>query len=190
MAKHWYILRTGTGREDKVRRHIWTRAETQGLTDKLIQVLVLKERVTDIKGGKKRTHTRKVYPGYIMAEIDVDEEGTIPVDVWHLIRETPGTVKFVGQQQGSQIRPTPMTTDEVSKMQQAMERLREEPERVTVDYQKDDRVRIKEGAFENFKGVVEDVNPDKGQVTVSVLVFGRPTRIDFEYWKVERAVEE
>jgi transcriptional antiterminator NusG len=186
MTKRWYILQVGTGREDKIQRHIWQRAQTGDLTEQLCQLLVLKERITDIKSGKKRSYKRKIYPGYIMAQIEVNDEGEIPNDIWHLIRDTPDHVKFVGHQN----RPTPMSIDEVDKMKQQMERLSEEPERVSVDYQKGDRVRIKEGSFENFKGSVEDVNPDKGQVSVSILVFGRPTRIDFEYWKVERAVEE
>jgi len=186
MSQEWYILRVGTGREDKIRRHIWQRAETSNLTDQLIELLVLKERVTDIKGGKRRSYRRKVYPGYIMAEIVVNEEGEIPAEVFHLIKDTPGQVKFVGHQN----KPTPMSRDEVDKMQQQVERLRDEPEKVSVDYKHGDIVRIKEGSFENFQGAVEEVNPEKGQVSVSIMVFGRPTRIDFEYWKVERALEE
>ncbi|MDF1663253.1 MAG: transcription termination/antitermination protein NusG [Planctomycetota bacterium] len=186
MPVHWFILRVGTGREDKIQRHIWHRAQTQNLTHLLPELLVLKERVTDIKDGKKRSRKQKVYPGYIMAQIDVDEEGEVPTDVWHLIRETPGQVKFVGPQN----EPTPMSPDEVEKMMAQKEKINEAPEQVTVDYKKGDRVRIKEGSFENFKGEVDDVNNDKGQVSVSILVFGRPTRIDFEYWKVEKAIEE
>lgn len=186
MTKQWYILRVGTGREDKIRRHIWQRAQTGDLTHLLPQLLVLKERVTDIKDGKRRNHTRKVYPGYIMAEIEVDDELNIPAEIWHLIRETPGHVKFVGPQD----QPQPMSTDEVEKMMTQAKKAEEQPEQISVDYKKGDRVRIKEGSFENFKGEVEDVNPDKGQVSVAIMVFGRPTRIDFEYWKVERAIEE
>lgn len=186
MPLNWFILRVGTGREDKIQRHIWHRAQTQNLTHLLPELLVLKERVTDIKDGKKRTRKQKVYPGYIMAQINVDEEGEVPADVWHLIRETPGQVKFVGPQN----EPTPMSYDEVEKMMAQKEKINETPDQVTVDYKKGDRVRIKDGSFENFKGEVDEVNHDKGQVSVSIMVFGRPTRIDFEYWKVEKAIEE
>lgn len=186
MASHWFILRVAVGREDKIRRHIWQRAQTQNLTDVLTELLVLKERVTDIKGGKKRTRVQKVYPGYVMAQIETLEDGEIPAEVWHLIRETPGQVKFVGHQN----KPAPMSVDEVDKMLAQKQNATKEPDKVNVDYQKGDRVRIKEGSFENFTGEVEEVNPEKGQVSVSILVFGRPTRIDFEYWKVERVVEE
>lgn len=186
MPAEWFILRTGTGREDKIRRHIWQRAQAANLTDKLLQLLVLKERVTDIRGGKKRSYKRKIYPGYVMAQIETDEEGEISPEVWHLIRETPGSVKFVGHQN----MPSPMSPEEVDKMMQQLKQETDAPEHVNVDYQKGDRVRIKEGSFENFEGSVEEVNADKGLVCVSILVFGRPTRIDFEYWKVEKAIEE
>lgn len=186
MGFQWFILRTGTGREDKIRRHVWQRAQAQNLTHLMKEPIVLKERIADIKAGKKRTRVQKLYPGYVMVNILVDDEGEIPTEIWHLIRDTPGQVKFAGPQNT----PEPMTDEEVNKMLAQKEKATEEPDKVTVDYKKGDRVRIKEGSFENFTGEVEEVNPEKGQVSVSILVFGRPTRIDFEYWKVERAVEE
>jgi transcriptional antiterminator NusG len=188
MTKQWYILRVGTNREEKVRRNLWARAQTNDLTDKISKLLVVTERVTEIKGGQRRTVERKVYPGYVMAEIETLDDGSIPPEVWHLIRETPGQIKFVGTLDKPE-KPQPMAPDEVAKMLQQVERLREEPEKLTVDFEKGEHVRVKEGSFENFEGTVEEVHPEKGMVKVTVMVFGRPTPIDFEYWKVEKADE-
>src|SRR5579862_9643615 len=130
MSKHWSILRVGTNREEKVRKNRWARAQTNDLTDKIPRLLVVTERVTEIKGGQRRTVERKVYPGYVMAEIETQEDGTIPPEVWHLIRETPGQIKFVGTLDKPE-KPQPMAPDEVTKMLQQVERLREEPEKLT-----------------------------------------------------------
>lgn len=187
MSKQWFILRVGTNREEKVKRNLWTRARLNDLTDKLSQLVVVTERVTEIKNGARRTVERKVYPGYVMAEIEVGEDGSIPSEVWHLIRETPGQIKFVTGSPDKPDKPIPMQPDEVKKMQDQVNRLQQEPEKLTVDFEKGEHVRVKEGSFENFEGTVEEVHPEKGMVKVTVMVFGRPTPIDFEYWKVEKA---
>lgn len=182
MAKQWFILSVGPNREEKVKRNLWARAQSMDLTRVISEPRVVTERVTEIKGGQRRSVERKVYAGYIMVEIETGEDGSIPPEVWHLIRETPGPINFVG----SQDKPQPMAPHEVARMLQQIERLREEPEKLTVDFEKGDHVRIKEGSFENFEGTVEEVHPEKGQVKVTIMVFGRPTPIDFEYWKVEK----
>jgi transcriptional antiterminator NusG len=181
VAKQWFILSVGPNREEKVKRHLWTRAQAQDITHLISEPRVVTERVTEIKGGQRRSVERKVYAGYIMVEIATNEDGSIPAEVWHLIRETPGPINFVG----SQDKPQPMQPHEVQRMNQQIERLREEPEKLTVDFEKGEHVRVKEGSFENFEGTIEEVNPEKGSVKVTIMVFGRPTPIDFEYWKVE-----
>ena len=186
MPKHWYILRVGTNREEKVRKNLWARAGTSDLRDKIPQIIVVTERVTEIKAGQRRTVDRKVYPGYVMAEIDTAEDGSIPPEVWHLIRETPGQIKFVGTPDKPD-KPQPMQPDEVTKMLRQVEQLTNQQPTVDVDFEKGEHVRIKEGSFENFEGTVEEVQPEKGMVKVTVMVFGRPTPIDFEYWKIEKA---
>ena len=184
MSKQWFILSVGPNREDKVKRNLWSRAQTLDLANRIIsEPRVVTERVTEIKGGQRRTVERKVYAGYIMVEIETDENGNVPPEIFHLIRETPGPISFVG----SQDKPQPMAPHEVARMQQQMARLDEEPDKITVDFEKGDHVRIKEGSFENFEGAVEEVNPEKGTVKVTIMVFGRPTPIDFEYWKVEKS---
>lgn len=185
--KRWFVLRVGTNRENTLRKQLWNRVQTHDLQEKISQLLVVTERVTEIKNGQRKTVERKVYPGYIMAEIEVDEEtGKVPPEVWHVIRETPGQIKFVGSPDEPD-KPQPLGVDEVEKMQQQLARLQaEEPGKVNVDFEVGERVRIREGSFENFEGTVEELLPEKGMVKVSIMVFGRPTPIDFESWKVEK----
>jgi transcriptional antiterminator NusG len=186
MSKQWYILRVGTNREDKVAKNLAARARAHDLLGMIPQLLVVKEKVTEIKNGQRRTVERKVYPGYVMAEIETGEDGSIPPEVWHLIRETPGQIKFVGTPDKPD-KPQPMGPDEVTKMLAQRDRVTQESPQIAVDFEKGEHVRVKEGSFENFEGTVEEVHPEKGLVKVTVMVFGRPTPIDFEYWKVEKA---
>lgn len=186
MSKKWFVLRTGTNREKRIQKHLLSRIQTHDLVDKIAQVLVLTERVTEIKNGQRRTVERKVYPGYVMAEIEVEEDGTIPSDVWHLIRDTPGQVKFVGSPHDPN-KPEPLPDHEVEKMLQQQARVDAEEEgQVNFDFEVGQRVRIREGSFENFEGSIDELLPDKGQVKVSIMVFGRPTPIAFESWNIEK----
>lgn len=188
MAKRWFVLRVGTNRENKVKKQLWSRIQSNDLQEKISDILVVTERVTEIKNGKRKTVERKVYPGYVMAEIDVQEDGTVPPEVWHLIRETPGQIKFVTTDRPD--RPVPLTDDEVEKMLQQKKRLAEEvPDTVNIDLEVGQYVRIREGSFQDFKGTVEELLPEKNMVKVSIMVFGRPTPIDFEFWKVEKFEE-
>ena len=187
LVKRWFVLRVGTNREKRVKKQLMTRIQAKDLGELISEILVVTERVTEIKAGNRRTVERKVYPGYVMAEIAVDEEtGEIPPDVWHVIRETPGQIKFVGSPDRPN-QPQPLSEDEVAKMQQQVARLDAEEEgSVTIEFEVGEQVRIREGSFENFEGSVEELQPDKGMVKVSLMVFGRPTPIDFECWKVEK----
>ncbi len=186
-TKQWFVLRVGTNREKRVKKQLNSRIAANDLGEQISEILVVTERVTEIKAGNRRTVERKVYPGYVMAEIVVDDEtGEIPPDVWHLIRETPGQIKFVGSPDRPN-KPQPLTPDEVAKMQQQLARLEAEEEgSVTIEFEVGEQVRIREGSFENFEGSVEELQPEKGMVKVSIMVFGRPTPIDFECWKVEK----
>ena len=187
VAKRWFVLRVGTNRETRTRKQLWSRIQTHDLSEKISQLLVVTERVTEIKGGQRRTVERKVYPGYVMAEIEVeDDTGKSPSEVWHLIRDRPGQIKFVGNPDDPD-KPQPLGPDEVEKMLAQVARLAaEEPGKTTIDFQVGEQVRIKEGSFENFEGTVEEIQPEKAMVKVSIMVFGRPTPIDFESWKVEK----
>lgn len=176
MAREWYVLRVASGREEAVREALLKKVQLAGLGDHVPTVLVPTERVSEIKGGKKRFKERKLYPGYIIVEMDLTD------DIWYLIKDTSGIGDFVGS---SFQRPTPLPPAEVDKILNALKNKEEAPE-VKIDLEPQDRVKIKEGPFENFDGTVDEIFPAKGQVRVIVTIFGRGTPVDLEYWQVEK----
>jgi transcriptional antiterminator NusG len=174
MAMRWYVIRVQTGREERVRENLIKRVKQAGLEDRIGQVILPSENVTDIKAGKRKVTKKKTLPGYLLVEMDLDD------NVWFLIRETPGFGDFVGSHQ----QPTPMSPEEVQRILGEMEASKERP-KLSITFGKGDRVKIKQGAFENFDGVVEEVNPEKGLVKVVVTIFGRATPVELGYWEVE-----
>ena len=180
MPKEWFVLRVQSNREDKVRENLVERIRAQGLENLITNVLVPSEKISEVKGGKKRVSDRKIYPGYIMVEIEVDEKGQIPKEVWFMIRETSGTGDFIG----GQSKPAPMTKYEVEKLLSDLEQKEERP-RAKIEFNEGEKVRIKEGPFENYDGIVEEVLPASGRVKVMLTVFGRATPVELEYWQVE-----
>jgi len=174
MAKQWYVVRVQTNREDHVKESIERRAKAEGLEDMFGQILVPSERYSEIRGGEKSVRERKIYPGYVMVEVELNEQSA------YLLRETPGVGDFLSTGRT----PVPLTEKEVEKM--LMEAEREEAEPTPESrFRAGDKVRIKEGAFQNFPGTVEEVSPEKGQVRVIVTIFGRATPIDLESWQIE-----
>ncbi|MCP4365953.1 MAG: transcription termination/antitermination factor NusG [Planctomycetes bacterium] len=180
MEKKWFVLRVQSNKEEKVRDSLEEFSRVESLSDKIPKVLVPTEKISEIKGGKKRISERKLYPGYIMIEIEVDEQGNIPSDVWYLIRETPGTGDFVGGNR----KPVPMAGYEVERMLLAAEHEEEQP-KASINFREGDRVRIKEGPFENFDGAVEEILEASGRVRILLTIFGRTTSVELEYWQVE-----
>ncbi len=176
---NWYVLRVQSGREDRVAENLRKRIKASGLDEKIPQVLVPTETVSEIKGGKKRTRKRKLYPGYIICEMAA-VEGQIDEDVWFLIRETSGIGDFVG----APGRPAPMAPREVQSVLDTMEQSEEKP-KIQIQFEKGESVKVKEGPFESFDGIVDDVDAEKGMVKVIVTIFGRPTPVELEYWQVE-----
>jgi transcriptional antiterminator NusG len=174
MAKEWYVIRVQSGREEKVRKGLEKRISAAGAEDVVSRVVVPTETVSEIKGGKKRVSKKKIFPGYVMVEMEATDEAL------YLIRETPGVGDFVG----SHMKPTPMEPHEVARLLGDMERQAETP-KLKINFQKGESVKIKEGPFENFDGIVDDVNPEKGLVRVVVTIFSRPTPVELEYWQVE-----
>jgi transcriptional antiterminator NusG len=175
MPKEWYVLRVASGREESVKEGLLKKIQLAGLQDSIPTVLVPTEKVSEIKGGKKRFKERKLYPGYIIVEMDLTD------DVWYLIKDTNGIGDFVGSFQ----KPTPLQPSEVEKILNTLKTKDEAPE-VKIDLEPGDRVKIKEGPFENFDGAVQEIFPTKGQVQVIVTIFGRATPVDLEYWQVEK----
>ena len=174
MTLDWFFLRVQVGREDRIRENMIRRLKLGGLEDRVPQIVVPKESVADHRSGKRRIQKRKLYPGYLMVQMDLTDE------VWFVFRDTPGFGDFVG----SQSRPTPMTQEEVEAVFSRMDASRAQP-KMSVDYSKGDRVKIKKGAFENMDAVVEEVAPDKGTLEVTVNIFGRATPMTLGYWEVE-----
>ncbi len=174
MGLNWYVLRVQSGREERVSENLRRRIKAAQLEESVERVLVPTETVSEIKAGKKRNYKRKIFPGYILVHMEITD------DVWFLIRETPGIGDFVG----AHGRPAPMEQHEVDKLLGDMERTSDKP-KVKIQFQKGESVKIKEGPFESFDGIVDDVYPDKGIVKVIVTIFGRPTPVELEYWQVE-----
>lgn len=175
MTKEWYVLRVASGREESVKEGLLKKIQIAGLQDSIPTVLVPTERVSEIKGGKKRYRERKLYPGYLIVEMELID------DAWYMIKDTPGIGDFVGSYQ----KPVPLSPAEVEKILNLLKEKDETPE-VRIDLETGDGVKIKEGPFESFDGTVDEVFPAKGQVRVMVTIFGRPTPVDLEYWQVEK----
>ena len=185
MAKNWYVLRVASNKEEQVREALDRKVKIEGLGEKIGRILVPTERRPSPRkapGGEKKFVERKMYPGYVFIEMELEEDGTIPEKPWFLIRETTGVGDFIG----SGGKPTPMRQGDVDKMLMQVEKAQEGAP-VSVEFAKGDQVKIKEGAFENFEGAVDEVLPDKGLIRVIVTIFGRATPVELEYWQVEKA---
>jgi transcriptional antiterminator NusG len=181
MGYKWYFVRCQSGREDSIRKQLETRIRVAGLQDVVPQILVPFERVTDMKNGKKKVVSRKLYPGYLMVQADIeDPEDQRAMSARATLRATPGFGDFLGT--GGEA--TPLTEGQVSSILARMSDSEQRPQ-VHISMSKGDMVKIKSGAFDGFDGTVDEVNPDKGTVKVIVTIFGRPTPVELEYWEVE-----
>jgi transcriptional antiterminator NusG len=173
----WYVLKVQSSREDTIRDALQRRVKIQGLQKYFGQIVVPTEKITEIRNNKKRVVERKTYPGYIMIQMELNEK------TWYLVRETPGVGDFVGAH-GT---PTKMTETEVNQMlHQEEEKTTAEAPKVRIPVERGDRVKIRDGPFENFEGTVEEVIEGRGLVKVMLIIFNRPTPVDLEYWQVER----
>jgi transcriptional antiterminator NusG len=173
--RHWYILKVQSNREDSIRETLMRRIQMQGLDKYFGDVVVPKEQVTEFKGGKKRVVWKKLYPGYILVNMLLND------DTWYLVRETGG----IGDFTGSAGRPSPMLPQDVAKLLNKAEVKADEAPRLKIAFKKGDRVKINEGTFENFEGEVEQIDEANGRVTVMLSIFGRSTPVDIEYWQIE-----
>ena len=173
----WFVLKVQSGREDTIRDGIVRRIKMEGLDRYFQQVVVPTEKSTEIRNNKKKVVERKSYPGYIMIHMELNEK------TWFLVRETSGVGDFVGAY-GS---PSRMSDVEVNRMLgQAVPVKSEEVAKVRIDLERGDRVKIKDGPFENFEGTVEEVIEGRASVKVMLIIFNRPTPVDLEYWQVEK----
>jgi len=172
---NWYILKVQSNREESIREGMLRRVAIQGLNRYFGEVIVPTEKVTEFKAGKKRVIKRKLYPGYIVVHMEINE------DTWFLVRETPGIGDFTG---ASGV-PTPMLPHEVERIIAKQEEKSEKAPDLKIPFAKGDRVKIIEGNFENFEGEVDTIDKTNGRVTVMITIFNRTTPVEFEYWQVE-----
>jgi transcriptional antiterminator NusG len=173
--KKWFIIHTYSGFEQKVAESLRSRSEAFGFADKIGQVLIPTEEVVELRGGKKVTSKRLVYPGYVLVEMEMNDE------LWHAVKATPRVTGFVGG--GTQ--PVPLSADEVNSILYRQASSTERP-RPKTTYERNDGVRIVDGPFANFRGKVDEVNADRGTLRVMVMIFGRATPVELEFLQVEK----
>ncbi|MBA4382165.1 MAG: transcription termination/antitermination protein NusG [Sideroxydans sp.] len=177
MAKRWYVVHTYSQFEKSVQRALLERIERTGVQDLFGQILVPVEEVVELKGGQKTISERKFFPGYLLVEMEMTDE------TWHLVKNTPKVTGFLG---GSAMKPSPISQKEVDNIMQQMQAGVEKP-RPKVLFEVGEAVRVKEGPFTDFNGMVEDVNYDKSKLRVSVTIFGRSTPVELNFGQVEKA---
>jgi transcriptional antiterminator NusG len=177
MAMRWYVVHAYSGYEKSVQRALQERIERAGMQDKFGQILVPVEEVVEMKSGQKSISERKFFPGYVLVQMEMDDES------WHLVKNTAKVTGFVG---GSAQKPTPISEKEVAALTQQIQEGVEKP-RPKVLFEVGEAVRVKEGPFTDFNGMVEEVNYDKSKLRVSVLIFGRSTPVELEFSQVEKA---
>ena len=179
----WFVVHVLSGQEKKVRDNLAKRIEPEEMGDLVYEVLVPTERVSEIKRGRKTETTRKFYPGYIIVNMHLLDENNELVDrTWYFVRETTGVINFAG----SKNKPIPMRPTEVESM---LNQIKEREEHVApkIQFEVGETVKVADGPFESQNGVVEEIDPEKGKLRVSVSIFGRSTPVDLEYWQVERS---
>ncbi|MCX5685931.1 MAG: transcription termination/antitermination protein NusG [Candidatus Omnitrophica bacterium] len=175
MAKHWYVIHTQTGYEDRVKTVLEAKVKAGLTKDAVNQVLVPIEQVSEIKAGKKRISQRKFFPGYLLVEMELSDE------TWYLIKSIPGVTGFVGA--GS--RPLPLKEDEIETILKQAKDAKDKPTPKVI-FEKGEAVRVTDGPFTNFNGTIEEANVAKGKIKVMISIFGRATPVELETWQVEK----
>ena len=177
----FFVLRVASNKEDQVREKLARKVKIEALEAHVGRILVPTERVRSMKGGVRRESDRKLYPGYVFIELQLDKDGRIPDKVWFVIKETEGVGDFIG----SNGKPSPMSPKDEEKLIEAAEK--PEGEITTeVKFAKGDKIKVTNGAFINFEGNVDEIIPDKGMVRIITTIFGRPTPLELEYWQIEK----
>ncbi len=170
----WYVIHSYSGYENKVQKNLLHRIESMGMQDKIFQIVVPTEEEVELRDGQRRIIERRVFPGYILVEMILDE------DSWYVVRNTPGVTGFVGSGNS----PTPLQPDEVDRI---LKRMDAEAPKIKISFKVGQKVRIVEGPFEDFMGTVDEIDLDRTRVRVLVNFFGRETPIELDFLQVERA---
>lgn len=171
----WYVLKVQSNREKTIRDNLMRRMKREGLEKYFGEIKIPTEKVVETKGGKKKVTERKLYPGYLMINMVLNDE------TWYLVRETGGVGDFTGAAR----KPLPMQEHEIARMLGAGVEQAAEPTKVKIDFARGDKVKIKEGGFEGFEGAIDAIDDANGKVSVLVEIFGRSTPVQLEYWQVE-----
>ena len=176
MAKRWYVVQAFSGFEQQVKRSIEERVRRYGLQERFGDILVPTEEVVEMREGQKRKSERKFFPGYVLVQMEMDDE------TWHLVKDVPRVLGFIG---GTSVKPAAITEAEAEEI---LERIREgaEQPRPKVLFEPGEMVRVIEGPFTDFNGVVEEVNYEKNKLRVAVLIFGRSTPVELDFGQVEK----
>jgi len=175
MAKRWYVVHAYSGFEKKVASSLKERIELHGMQEKFGEVLVPTEEVVEMRSGQKRKSERKFFPGYVLVQMELDD------DTWHLVKETPRVMGFIG---GKADKPAPITDAEADAILQRVQSA-DKPKPKTI-FEPGEMVRVIDGPFNDFNGVVEEVNYEKNRLQVAVLIFGRSTPVELEFGQVEK----
>lgn len=182
MRSQWFVIHTLAGQEQKVKDSIEKRIKTEEMGEYIKEVLLPMERVAEVRNGKKSVTTRKLYPGYVFLDmVLLDEANRVIEKPWYFIRDTQGIIGFVGGE-----RPSPTPGDEIESIKAQMSES-EDTEKPKVNFEVGETVKINDGPFLNFSGVIEEIEPERGKLKVTVNIFGRNTPVELEYWQVEKA---
>ncbi len=181
MRSQWFVIHTLSGQEAKVKESIEKRLKAEEMGDYIKEVMVPMEKVVEVRNQKKTVSTRKLWPGYVFVDmVLLDEDKRIIEKPWYFIKETPGVIGFVGGEP-----PTPTPAEEVESIKNQIS-ASEEHEKPKVSFDVGETVKINNGPFLNFSGIIEEVEPERGKLKVTVNIFGRNTPVELEYWQVEK----
>jgi transcriptional antiterminator NusG len=184
MAKQWFILHALSGHELKVQKNIASRVQQEEMEDVIGEVIIPAEKVSEVRQGKKTTVSRKFFPGYVLIFISLyEDDRSFNERAWYFIQNTPGVIGFLGGD-----KPVPLSEKEVDSI---VNQLEEKKETVApkVMFEPGETVKVTDGPFMNFSGMVEEVDPERGKLKISVSIFGRSAPVELEYWQVERSAE-
>ncbi|MGI6086461.1 MAG: transcription termination/antitermination protein NusG [Kiritimatiellia bacterium] len=181
MDKQWFVVHTLTGKETRVKESLERRTVAEEMGDLIGDVSIPSEKVSEVKKGRKTTVTRMFYPGYVLVQIALYKpEGSVNERAWYFVRDTPGVIGFAGGE-----KPIPLRPQEVDAIFHQIEDKKEKV-KPKVDFAVGETVKINDGPFLNFSGVIGEVDPERGKLRVSVAIFGRTAPVELEYWQVER----
>lgn len=176
MAMAWYVLHTYSGHENKVKLNLEQRVNAMGMADKMPQILVPTQEVAEIKGGKRRISTKTSFPGYVLVQMELND------DLWYVVKSTPGVMGFVG----SGTEPNPLRDEEVADILKTAEREPGEEVKQIIDLSIGDNAKIVDGPFTGFSGVVDEINEEKSKLKLMISIFGRSTPVELEFFQVEK----